>query len=67
LQGFIIPYLGQDDNRLKYPPADLVTREQAHAYPTDFAAMAPEWIERLSLRGEQLTKALLAEHLPSLM
>lgn len=65
LRGFIMPYLGQDDSRLKYPPADLVTREQAYAYPTDFSAMAPEWIERLGLRGEQLTKALLAEHLPS--
>jgi NTE family protein len=62
LRGFILPYLGQDDSRLKYPPADLVTREEAYDYPTDFSAMTPDWIERLSRRGEQLTKALWAEH-----
>jgi len=67
LRGFIIPYLGQDDSRLKFPPHDLVTREEAYAYPTDFSAMTPEWIDRLSKRGEQLTKALLAEHAPDLV
>jgi NTE family protein len=45
----------------------LVAREDAYDYPTDFSAMSPEamspeWIERLSRRGEQLTKALIAEH-----
>jgi NTE family protein len=63
----VMPYLGQDDSRLKFPPPDLVTREQAYAYPTDFSAMQPEWIERLSRRGEQLTKALIAEHAPHLL
>ena len=67
LRGFILPYLGQDDNRLKFPPAELVTREEAYAYPTDFSAMSPAWIERLTRRGEQLTRALIAEHLPALM
>jgi NTE family protein len=67
LRGVIIPYLGQDDSRLKFRPADLVTREEAYAYPTDFSAMTPEWIDRLSKRGEQLTKALLAEHAPDLV
>jgi NTE family protein len=66
LQGFILPYLGQDDSRLKHPPPDLVTREDVYAYPTDFSAMSREWIDRLSRRGEQLTKALLAEHAPDL-
>jgi NTE family protein len=62
----ILPYLGQDDRRLKYPPLDLVTREEAYAYPTDFNAMSEEWVERLARRGEQLTRALVAEHAPEL-
>jgi NTE family protein len=67
LKGFIIPYLGQADNKLAFPPPDLVTRETAAAYPTDFSGMSSEWIERLSKRGEQLTLALLREHLPHLI
>lgn len=67
LHSFILPYLGQDDSRLKFPPDDLVTREEAYAYPTDFSAMNPVWIERLSRRGEQLTRALIAEHAPALI
>ena len=66
LRSFIVPYLGQDDSRLKFPPAGLVTHEEANAYPTSFSAMSPAWIERLSRRGEQLTKALIAEHVPAL-
>lgn len=62
----VMPYLGQDDRRLRYPPSDLVSREDAYAYPTDFSAMSAEWIERLSIRGEQLTLALMREHAPHL-
>jgi NTE family protein len=58
----LLPYLGQDDRRLAYPPADLVTREDVDGYPTDFAAMPDEWSDRLSRRGEQLVRALLDEH-----
>jgi NTE family protein len=67
LAAVVMPYIGQDDSRLKFRPPDLVTREDAYAYPTDFSAMTPAWIERLSRRGEQLTKALIAEHTPHLM
>jgi len=67
IKGFIVPYLGQDDNKLEFPPPDLVTAESTRAYPTDFSAMEPEWIDRLSKRGEQLTVALLREHLPQLL
>jgi NTE family protein len=67
LRNFVLPYLGQDDSRLKFRPADLVTREEAYAYSTDFFAMKPEWIDRLSRRGEQLTRALIAEHALELM
>lgn len=67
LKGFLLPYLGQADDRLKFPPADLVTRGDAYAYPTDFAAMPIEWIDKLGRRGEQLTVALIKEHLPNLL
>ena len=62
LRAVFIPYLGQDDSRLKFRPSDLVTREEAYSYPTDFSPMDSAWIDRLSRRGEQLTKALIAEH-----
>ncbi len=58
----LLPYLGQDDQRLKFPPPDLVRRESVADYPTNFAAMSDEWIDRLSRRGEQMVHALLAEH-----
>ncbi len=67
LRNVLLPYLGQDDRRLKYPPHDLVTREDAYAYPTDFSAMPHEWIDKLSRRGEQLTRAVIAEHWPELL
>lgn len=64
---FIFPYLGQQDRQLPNPPADLVRREEAHAYPTDFSAMPNEWIDRLSLRGEQLTLCLAQAYLSDLI
>ncbi|WP_301591918.1 patatin-like phospholipase family protein [Sabulicella glaciei] len=67
LRSVILPYLGQDDSRLKYKPDDLVTRGESYAYPTDFCAMSEDWIERLSRRGEQLTYALIKEHAPELV
>ena len=67
IKGFAMPFLGQDDSRLAFPPSDLVSRDDAHGYPTDFSAMPDEWIEKLSKRGEQLTYALIAEHMPDLV
>jgi NTE family protein len=67
IRGFIIPYLGQADKNLAFPPPDLVTGESVSNYPTDFSAMSEEWIDRLSKRGEQLTLATLQEHLPHLL
>jgi NTE family protein len=58
IKRFIFPYLGQQDRRLPNPPADLVRGEEAYAYPTDFGAMPNEWIDGLSLHGEQLTLCL---------
>ena len=67
IKSFIFPYLGQLDGGLPNPPADLVRREEAHAYPTDFNAMPGEWIDRLSLRGEQLTLCLARAYIPDLI
>jgi NTE family protein len=67
IKGFLFSYLGQQDRQLPNPPTDLVRREEAHAYPTDFNAMASEWIDRLSLRGEQLTLCLARAYIPDLI
>jgi len=60
---FLLPYLDQDDGRLACPPPDLVPRERVADYPTDFAAMPNEMIDLISRRGEQVTAALIEEHL----
>jgi NTE family protein len=67
IKSFIFPYLGQLDRQLPDPPANLVRREEAHSYPTDFNAMPVEWIERLSLRGEQLTLCLAQAYISHLI
>lgn len=67
ISGFVLAYLGQIDSRLKFPPNDLITREEAYDYPTDFSAMSKEWIDRLGKRGEQLTLAVIKEHHPELI
>ena len=67
INNFVLPFLDQDDERLKYPPPDLVRRASVADYPTDFSAMPPEWIEKLSKRGEQLTLAVIREHAPELL
>ncbi|MHC2623874.1 NTE family protein [Bradyrhizobium huanghuaihaiense] len=67
IKHFIFPYLGQLDKNLPNPPSDLVRREEAHAYPTDFDAMSTDWINRLSLRGEQLTMCLARAYIPHLI
>ena len=67
IKGFLFPYLGQQDRQLPKPLADLVRREEAHAYPTNFNAMPEEWIERLSRRGEQLTLCLARAYVPHLI
>lgn len=67
IKGFVLPYLGQLDDRLPWKPSVLIPREEAIGYPTDFAAMPEAWIDRLSFRGEQLTRCLLAQYLPELV
>jgi NTE family protein len=67
IKHFILPYLGQLDKSLPNPPRDLVRREEAHSYPTNFNAMSKDWIDRLSLRGEQLTMCLARAYIPHLI
>jgi NTE family protein len=66
LRGFVLAYLGQQDRSLPAPPPDLVPREDVMAYPTDFSAMSEDAIERLTRRGEQLTRLLVARYCPDL-
>lgn len=67
IKNFVLPFLDQDDEKLKYPPPDLVSRASIAGYPTDFSAMSPEWIDKLAKRGEQLTLAVIREHAPELL
>lgn len=67
IKGFILPYLGQQDERLPYQPPTLVSRHEVIQYPTNFGAMSEEWITKLSDRGEQLTRALATHYLRDLL
>ena len=66
LQGFVMPYLGQQDDRLPWRPPDLVARETVADNPTNFAPMPAEIIEALTRRGEQLTRLLIERWSPEL-
>lgn len=62
IKGFLLPFLGQRDDRLPSRPEDLVPREAVNSYPADFNAM-PEWaIAALTKRGEQLTRVHIAHY-----
>lgn len=66
IKGFVLAYLGQQDSKLPYVPVDLVKREAIYGYPTDFAPMAPEDLDRLASRGEHLTRLLMDRYCPEL-
>jgi NTE family protein len=66
LSGFGMVYLGQQDHRLPYCPADLVTRSDVSWYPTDFAPMSAKDLDLLARRGEQLTQIILDRYLSQL-
>ncbi len=67
INGFAMPYLGQQDNRLPWRTGHFVSRQEVINYPTDFAPMKNEWIEKLSNRGEQLTRILVSYYLRDLI
>ena len=62
IKGFLLPYLGQQDEKLKYPPKNLVSGLETASYPTNFSSMDKAWIDRLVNRGEQLVHALVKEN-----
>lgn len=62
---FVYAALGQIDRRVPLKPANWVDREEVIRYPTDFSAMSPEDIRRLSGRGEAITRALVTQYLLS--
>lgn len=66
LNGFVHAYLGMHDGRLPIPVPGLVARDFVESTGTSFRKMAPEVMEVLTLRSEQLTRALLRYYLPDL-
>lgn len=67
LQGFILPFLGQNDQQLRtIVPPDLVRRDEVVGYPTNFSKMSPDDLKRISLRGEQLTRMMIEAHAPEI-
>jgi NTE family protein len=66
IKGFALPYLGQQDDRLPLRPPDLVPRSEVMAYRTNFAPMSDQWIDTISARGEQLTRALVSHYIPEI-
>lgn len=66
IKGFILSYLGQQDQALPLQPAGLVRRDEVFGYPTNFAAMSEESIRRITSRGEQLTRVLIDHYCPEL-
>lgn len=66
ISGFALCYLGQQDNALPWIPAGLPRRDEVRHYPTDFATMSTDDIDRLALRGELLTRFLVAYYHPGL-
>lgn len=55
-------YLGSSDDRLP-SIAGLIPRDPISAYGTNFSAMPASALEALSVRGEQITRALINHHL----
>lgn len=64
IKGFLLPYMGQIDERLPYRPPNLVPRGKTFDYPTNFSPMSETNIQSLSQRGEQLTRLLLDFYAP---
>ena len=63
--GYAHIYLGTKDNQLP-PLADLVPRAAIEKYPTNFAAMSQEALAAITIRGEQIARLVIAQHLPGL-
>ncbi|RSN64691.1 hypothetical protein DMH08_17115 [Actinomadura sp. WAC 06369] len=66
IRGFLHAYLAMQDRNMPVPVTDYVSREKVVTYPTDFRAVPAEHFRHLTLRGEQLTRVLLAHYCPEL-
>lgn len=66
VRGIVHSYLAQRDGKLPVHLADLVPRSAVVNYPTDFAKMNADDLAAITIRGEQLTRVLLAHHCPEL-
>lgn len=66
VKGFVLAYLGQQDDRLPVCPPDLVRRKEIFDYPTDFSPMKESDVMLLSNRGEMITRLLIARYCPGL-
>ena len=67
IYGFVNAYLGQIDNQLEPHIIDLIPRDAVFEYPTDFAKMPKEEMEKIILRGFQLTTGLIKYYYPEVI
>ncbi len=65
ISGFVYAGLGQIDQRVYLKPANWVSREEVVDYPTDFSKMTEDNINKISARGEAITRALITQYLLS--
>ena len=63
IDDFVYVDLGQMDHRVPLKPANWVSRDDVINYSVDFFAMPEETIQRLSRRGELITRALVTQYL----
>lgn len=66
ISGFVLSYLGQKDGKLPWVPPELPKRAEVKDYPTYFVAMKRVDLDRIALRGEIVTRFLVAYYLPDL-
>lgn len=66
VRGIVHSYLAQRDHKLPVHLADLVPRSAVINYGTNFKKMGPEDLAAITIRGEQLTRVLLAHYCPEL-
>jgi len=63
LEAFVYANLGQIDGKVPETPSDWVYREEVFEYPTNFSAMKLKDLDKLSKRGELLTRRLVSRYL----
>ncbi len=63
IDGFVYVALGQIDQRVPLKPANWVDRKWVTRYPTDFSSMTEANIQKISDRGEAITRALVTQYL----